>query len=80
MIPTTGHNFKKKLKKVRVTCPGWFNMELPDEAFFLLAIVAMITVKSLLVFLAAVVKETYSFIKSCNLLVQNIIKKVESNR
>ena len=44
MIPTTGKNFKK-IHKVRVTCPGWFKMELPNEAFFLLATVAMITVK-----------------------------------
>ena len=44
MIPTTGKTFKK-IHEVRVTCPGWFNMELPDEAFFLLETVAMITVK-----------------------------------
>ena len=44
MIPTIGKNFKK-IHEVRVTCSGWFNMELPNEAFFLLAIVAMITVK-----------------------------------
>ena len=44
MIPATGKNFEK-LHEVRVIYPGWFNMELPNEAFFLLATVAMITVK-----------------------------------
>ena len=34
MRPTTGNNFKQNLKKLRVTCPGWFNMELLNEAFF----------------------------------------------
>ena len=33
MIPTTGKNFWK-IHEVRVTCPGWFNMELPSEASF----------------------------------------------
>ena len=55
-------NFKK-IHKVMVTCPGWFYMELPNEAFFLLATVAMITVKILPISIAAVVRETYSFIK-----------------
>ena len=62
MIPTTGKNFKK-IQKVKVTCPGWFNMELSNKAFLLLATVAMITVKILLIFIAAVVRETYYFIK-----------------
>ena len=62
MIPTIGKNFKK-IHKVRVICPGWFNMELPNEAFFLLATVAMVTVKILFIFIAAVVRETHSFIK-----------------
>ena len=57
MIPTTHKNFKK-IHKVRVTCPG-----LPNEAFFLLVTVAMITVKILPIFIEAVVRETYSFIK-----------------
>ena len=38
-------------------------MELPNEAFFLLATVAMATVKILFIFIAAVVRETHSFIK-----------------
>ena len=46
-----------------MTCPGWFNMELCNEAFFLLATFGMITVKILLIFIAAVARETYSFIK-----------------
>ena len=53
----------KKIHEVRVTCPGWFNMELPNEAFFLLETVAMITLKILSIFIAAVVREIYSFIK-----------------
>ena len=28
MIPTIGKNFKK-IHELKVTCPGWFNMELP---------------------------------------------------
>ena len=44
MIPTTGTNFKKN-PWVRVTCPGWLNMELPNEEFFPLSNLAMITVK-----------------------------------
>ena len=32
MIPTTGKSLKKT-HEVRVTCPGRFNMELPNEAF-----------------------------------------------
>ena len=36
MIPTTGTNFKK-IHEMRVTCPGWFNIELPNEAFFTLS-------------------------------------------
>ena len=32
MIPTTGKSFKK-IHEVRVTCPGWFNIEFPNEAF-----------------------------------------------
>ena len=62
MIPNTGKKFKK-FQKIRLTCPGWFNMELPNEAFFLLATVAMISVKILPIFIAAVFRETYSFIK-----------------
>ena len=63
--------------------PWGFNQELPNynEAFFLLATVAMITVKILPIFIAAIVRETYFFIKimqpllkSCNLLVQTIIE------
>ena len=38
-------------------------MELPNEAFFLLETVAMITLNVLPIFIAAVVKETYSYIK-----------------
>ena len=38
-------------------------MELPNEAFFLLETVAMTTLKILPIFIAAVVKETYSYIK-----------------
>ena len=60
MIPTTHTNFKK-IHKVRVTCPGY--MGLPNETFFLLATVATITVKILPIFIEAVVRETYSFIK-----------------
>ena len=26
--------FSKKIHDIRVTCPGWFNMDLPNEAFF----------------------------------------------
>ena len=36
MIPATGKNFKK-IHEVRVTCPGWFNTELPNEAFYSLS-------------------------------------------
>ena len=44
MIPTTGKSFKK-IHEVRVTCPGWFKMELPNSDFFLSANVAIITLK-----------------------------------
>ena len=45
MMPTTGKN-KKKIHEVRVTCPGWLNMESPKEAFvLLLATIAMFTLK-----------------------------------
>ena len=53
----------KVSKKVRMTCPGWFNMELHNEAFYLLATVAMITVKVSPIFVAASVRETHFFIK-----------------
>ena len=36
MIPTTGKNLHKT-QDVRVTCPGWFNMELSNEASFTLS-------------------------------------------
>ena len=36
MIPTTGKCFKK-IHELRVASPEWFNMELPNEAFFLLS-------------------------------------------
>ena len=49
----------KKINEVRVT----FHMELPNEASFVLATVAMITVKNLCTFIAAVVREIHSFIK-----------------
>ena len=26
--------FQKKIHEVRSTCPGWFNMQLANEAFF----------------------------------------------
>ena len=61
MIPTTSENFKK-IHVVKVTCPEWFHMELHNEAFFLLATDDMITVKVLPIFIAAVVRETYSFV------------------
>ena len=70
MIPTTCKNFKN-IQKVRVTYPGWFNMELPNEAFFLLATVAMITVNILPIFIAAVVREIYSFIKIMQPIIPN---------
>ena len=53
----------KVSKKVRMTCPGWFNMKFHNEAFYLLATVAMITVKVLPIFVAASVRETHFFIK-----------------
>ena len=85
MIPTTGKNSKKKKKKihkVKVTCPGWFNKELPNEACFLLATVAMITLKILPIFTAAVVRKTYSFIKimqavSSNYNWENGVKQIK---
>ena len=70
MIPITGKNFQK-IHKLRVTCPGWFNMELPNETFFLLATVAMIILKNLHIFIAAVVRETYSFIKIMEAISRN---------
>ena len=65
-----------------MACPGWFNTEFPNEAFFLLATVAMITVKSLRIFRAAVVREIYSFIKimqpiSPNYNWENGVKKIK---
>ena len=60
MIPATHKNFKK-IHKVRVTCPEY--MGLPNEAYFLLATVAMITVKILPIFIEAVFRGTYSFIE-----------------
>ena len=48
-----------------MTCPGWFNMELPNEASFPLSSRCYDHCKKCLVtiFIAAVVRETYSFIK-----------------
>ena len=65
-----------------MTCPGWFNMELCDEAFSLLATVGMITVKILLIFIAAVARKTYSSIKimqaiSPNFNWENGVKQVK---
>ena len=50
------------MHEVRVTCPGSFNMELPNETFFPLSYDHC---KNFLspIFIAAVVRETYSFIK-----------------
>ena len=64
MIPTTGKTFKKT-HEVRVTCPGWFHMELPNEAFFPLSNYCYDHSRKCLlpIFIAAVVRETYSFIK-----------------
>ena len=72
----------KKIHEIKVTCPGWFNMELPNEAYFLLATVAMITLKILPIFKAAVVKKTYSFIKimqpvSSNYTWENGVKQIK---
>ena len=50
MIPTTSKKFQK-IRDVKVTYPGWFTMELPNEA--------------------AVVRETYSFIKIMQLISPN---------
>ena len=63
MIPTTGKNLYK-IQDVRVTCPGWFNIELPNEASFTLSNRYYDHCKMLLIFLAAVLRETYSFIKT----------------
>ena len=65
MIPTIGKNFKK-IHEVKVTCPAWLNMELPNKEFnfFFLAIVAMITVKTFFThFHSSSYLETYFFIK-----------------
>ena len=64
MIPTTGKSFKKS-HEVKVTCPGWFNMESPIEAFFPLNnhCYDHFYLYLLPIFIAAVVREIYSFIK-----------------
>ena len=63
MILTTGKNFKK-IYEVRMKCPGWFNTELPNEEFFLLETVVMITVKmSFTHFYSGSYQGTHSFIK-----------------
>ena len=68
----TGKNFKK-ICEVRVTCPGWFNMELPNEIFFVLATIAIITIKMFFYpFLSQQLSEKHiPSSKSCNLLVLN---------
>ena len=62
MIPTT----RKIIHKVRVTYPGWFNMELPHKAFFPLSNRCYDHCKNIFlpIFIAVVVRETYSFIKT----------------
>ena len=58
-------NISKKIHGVGVTWPGWFNMELRNEAFFfLLVTIAMITVKmSFTHFHSSSFREIYFFIK-----------------
>ena len=46
-------------------------MELPNEVFFLLPTFAMITLKMLPIFIAAVFRETYFFIKIMQPIIPN---------
>ena len=63
MIPTTSKNFLK-ICYGKVTYPRWCIMELPNEASFPLSKRYYDHCKWLLtIFIAAVVRETYSFIK-----------------
>ena len=52
----------KKIHEVRVTCPGWFNMELPNEAFCPLSNRCYNHWKNAF-YLFSYFRETYSFIK-----------------
>ena len=81
MIPTTGKNFKK-IHAVRVTCSGWFNMELPNEDFFPISNRCYDHCKILLYpfLLQQLSGKHIPSSKSCNLLVQTITEKKESNR
>ena len=83
MIPTTGKNFKK-IHKVRVACPDDSTWNYPIKNFFLLATVAVITVKMffLPIVIAAVVRETHPFIKimqpvSSNYNWENKVKQIK---
>ena len=80
MIPTTGKNFKK-IHEVKVTCPGWFNMELSNEAFFSLSNRCYDHCKNVS-YSFSVVRETYCFIKikqhiSPNYNWENRIKQIK---
>ena len=56
-----------------MACPGWFNMELPNEEFFALCNRCYDHCKMSFtrIFIAAVVRETYSFIKINQLISPN---------
>ena len=72
MIPTTGKNFKK-LHELRVTCPGWFSIKLHNEAFFPLSNRCYDHYKNVFlpIFIAKVVRKTYSFTKNMQLISPN---------
>ena len=81
MIPTTGKNFKK-FHEVRVTSLGRFNMELPNEAFFLVNNRCYDHCKN--VFYPFSLQQQFSgkhipSSKSSNILVQTITDKMELN-
>ena len=85
MMPATD-KMLKKIQKVRVTYLGWFNMELPNEAFFPLNSRCKnffnITVKiSFTRFHStSCLGDIFLHQKPCNLLVQTITEKMGSNR
>ena len=67
---------KKKIREVRVTCPEWFNMELPNEAFVPLRNHCYDQCKNICL------RVTYSFIKimqpiSANYNWENGVKQIK---
>ena len=79
VISITGTNFKK-IHEVRVTCPGRFNMELLNEAFFSFSNGCYNHCKNFFYPFPNQSGKHIPSSKSCNLLVQTMIEKMESGR